>query len=97
MMHSDSAGPTFQTGMIKTGAALVGSGLMVAAVGMAIAAVAVTRGAAAWARQRDVSPAALAADKLDRVRHATLAGAHAWQEYVAHSGGDGHRHRAHER
>lgn len=89
MMHSDTAEPAFQTGMIKTGAALVGGGLMLASVGMALATVAMTRGAAAWARQRDISPTALAADKLDRVRHATLAGAHAWHEHTADSG-NGH-------
>jgi hypothetical protein len=93
MMRSDTAMPTFQTSMIKTGAALAGGGLMVAAVGMALAAVAVTRGAAAWARQREVSPAALAADKLDRARHATLAGARAWHEYAGSANG----HRAHAR
>jgi hypothetical protein len=92
MVRSDTTMPMFQTSMIKTGAALAGGGLMVAAVGMALAAVAVTRGAAAWARQREVSPAALAAEKLDRARHATLAGAHAWHEYAAANG-----HRAHAR
>jgi hypothetical protein len=89
MTRSDTAEPTFQIGMIKTGAALIGSGLMLAAAGMALAAVAVTRGAAAWARQREVSPTALAADKLDQVRHATLAGAHAWREHA--DSPDGHR------
>lgn len=83
MTHSDTAGPVFQTGMIKTGAALIGGGLMLASVGMALTAVAATRGAAAWARKREVSPAALAADRLDRARHATIAGAHAWREHAA--------------
>lgn len=94
MMRSDMAMPTFQTRMLKTGAALAGAGLTVAAFGMALAAVAVTRAAAAWARQREVSPAALAAEKLDRARHATLAGAHAWHEYAADSANG---HRAHAR
>ena len=85
MTHSHTTEQTLQTGMIKTGAALIGGGLMLAAVGMALAAAAVTHGAAAWARQRDVSPAALAADKLDQVRHATIAGAHAWREHAAAS------------
>jgi hypothetical protein len=44
-----------------------------------------------WARQRDVSPAALAAEKLERVRHATLAGAHAWREHA--DLGNGHHAR----
>jgi hypothetical protein len=90
MTRSDTAEPTFQIGMIKTGAALIGSGLMLAAAGMALAAVAVTRGAAAWARQQDVSPAALAAEKFERVRHATLAGAHAWHQHAAEAA-EGHR------
>jgi hypothetical protein len=94
-MHSDTAGQTFQTGMIKIGAALIGGGLMLASVGMAVTAVAVTRGAAAWARQREISPAALAADKLDQVRHATLAGAHAWREHAELA--NGHGHHAHAR
>ena len=91
MTHSDSEGLAFHTGMIKTGAALVGGGLMLASVGMALAGAAIARGAAAWARQREVSPRALAADQIDRVRQATLAGAHAWQEH-AHSANGHHSH-----
>lgn len=91
-MHSDMAERTFQTGLIKTGAALVGGGLMVASVGMALTAVAVTRGAAAWARQHEISPTALAADKLEQARHATIAGAHAWREHAAMA--NGHHARA---
>lgn len=87
MMHSDMAEPAFHTGMIKAGAALLGGGLMLASVGMALTAVAVTRGAAAWARQREISPAALAADKLEQARHATIAGAHAWREHAAMANG----------
>lgn len=93
MMNSDMAEPTFRTGMIKAGAALLGGGLMLASVGMAITAVAVTRGAAAWARQRDVSPAALAAGKLEQMRHATLAGANAWREHADVANGHHARNR----
>jgi hypothetical protein len=93
MTDSKTAGPTLQTGMIKTGAALIGGGLMLAAAGMALAAVAVTRGATAWTRQREISPAALAAEKFDQMRHATIAGAHAWREHAESAGG----HRAHVR
>lgn len=90
MNRSDLAGPVLQTGMFKAGAGLIGGGLMLASVGMALTGVAVTRAAAAWARQRDVSPRAMAADQLERMREATLAGAHAWHEHTAHST-NGHR------
>ncbi|NUR61701.1 MAG: hypothetical protein HOV87_24030 [Catenulispora sp.] len=93
MTNSQTTGPAFPTGMVRAGAALIGGGLMIAASGMALTAVAVTRAVAAWARQREVSPTALAADKFDQVRHATLAGAHAWREHAA-SASD---HRAHAR
>lgn len=89
MTNSEMTGPAFQSGMVKAGTALIGSGLMIATAGMALTAVAVTRAVAAWARQRDVSPTALAADRLDRVRHATLAGAHAWREHAGSP--NGHR------
>ncbi|MEY9934985.1 hypothetical protein ABH926_009656 [Catenulispora sp. GP43] len=88
MMNSETTGPTFQTGMIRTGAALIGGGLMLAAAGSAMAAIAVMRGVAAWARQREVSPTALAAGRFDQVRHATVAGAHAWREHAASTNGN---------
>ena len=81
-MRSDTAESTFQIGVIKAGAALIGGGLMIASLGMAITAVAVTRAAAMWARQREISPSALAAGKLEQVRHATMAGAQAWREHA---------------
>lgn len=93
MTNSEMTAPAFQTGMVRVGAALIGGGLMMATAGMALSAVAVTRAVAAWARQRDVSPTALAADKFDQVRHATLAGAHAWREHADSANG----HRAHAR
>jgi len=91
-MGSDTAESTFSTGVIRAGAALIGGGLMMASVGMAITAVAVARGAAAWARQREISPSAMAAGKFDQVRHATLAGAHAWREHA--DVGNGHHARS---
>ena len=83
MTNSQTSESLFNTGMIKAGAAVTGSGLMVAAVGMALTSVAVIRGAMAWSRQRDVSPAAMAAARLDRARHASVAGVHAWREHAA--------------
>ncbi|MEY9887740.1 hypothetical protein ABIA35_006873 [Catenulispora sp. MAP12-49] len=93
MTNSEMTGLPFQTGMIRAGAALIGGGLMIATAGMGITAIAVTRGVAAWARRREVSPGALAAGKFDQVRHATLAGAHAWREHADSANG----HRAHAR
>ena len=90
MTHSENAGPVFQTGMMRAGTALIGGGLMIASVGMAMTAVAMTRAMAAWARQRDFSPAALAAEKLEQMRHATLAGAHAWREHASTNGQHAH-------
>jgi hypothetical protein len=94
MMDSQTAQTMFPIGVIKTGATLMGGGLLIAAVGMTMTAVAVMRRTAAWARQREVSPTALAADQLGRVRHATLAGAHAWHEYADSANGHMHGHHA---
>lgn len=83
MNRSQTSESTFNTGMIKAGAAVTGGGLMVAAVGMAITSLAVIRGAMAWSRQREISPGALAAARLDQARHASMAGMHAWREHTA--------------
>ena len=77
--------PAFNIALIKAATGLTGAGLMLAAVGMALAAAAVTRGTMVWSRQREISPAALAAERLDRVRHATLASRDAWREHAAAS------------
>ena len=77
--------PAFNVGLIKAATTLTGAGLMLAAVGMALAAAAVTRGAMVWTRQREISPAALAAERLDRFRHVTMAGRDAWREHAAAS------------
>lgn len=66
--------------MIKTGAALTGGGLMVAAVGMGLAAVALARSAMIWSKQHDA--AAVLAAKLEQAKHASAAGVHAWREHV---------------
>ena len=87
MTNSEMTGPAFQTGMVRAGTALIGGGLIIATAGMALTAVAVTRAVAVWARQREVSPTALAADKFEQVRHATLAGAQAWREHAGSANG----------
>ena len=83
MTQSPSAQTTFNTGMLKAGAAITGSGLMIATVGMGLTSLAVIRGAMASSRAREVSRAALAAARLDRARHAWMAGMHAWREHAA--------------
>lgn len=87
-MNSETTGLPLQTGMIRVGAALIGGGLMLATAGMGLTAIAVTRGVALWARQREISPTAVAAGKFDQVRHATIAGANAWREHAAAANGD---------
>jgi hypothetical protein len=73
--------------MIKAGAALAGVGMMIAATGMALVAAAATRGAMVWAKQRDISPGALAAARLEQARHASIAGMHAWREHAGAGAG----------
>lgn len=82
MSNSETTGSIFNTGMIKVGAAVTGTGLMVAALGTGLVAVAVMRGAMAWTRQREISPGALAAARFDQARHASLAGVRAWREHT---------------
>lgn len=91
MKNSQAAGPQFNTGMIKTGTALTGGGLMLATVGMALTAIAVARGTMAWSRERNVAPTAMAAEQFGHLRHATAAGMHAWQEHAA-AAGNGRTH-----
>ncbi|NUR29713.1 MAG: hypothetical protein HOV83_28335 [Catenulispora sp.] len=91
MTHSHTAEPTLHSGLMKAGAALAGGGMMLAATGMSLIAVAVTRAATAWARERDISPTALAVDNLGHAKYATLAGVHAWREHAAAPNG----HRTH--
>lgn len=68
--------------MIKFGAALASTGLLLATAGMGLASVALTRAARDWMRQRDISPTAAATAKLQQARHATSAGAHAWHAHA---------------
>ena len=83
MTQTASTQTMFNTGMLKAGAAITGSGLLIATVGMGLTSLAVIRGAMAWSRAREVSPAAMAAARLDRARHASVAGMHAWREHAA--------------
>jgi hypothetical protein len=68
--------------MLKIGAALTSAGLMMASAGMGLASITVARAAREWLRQRDVSPAAVAAAKLHQAKHASVAGVHAWRDYA---------------
>ena len=79
MTSSETPRFVVDTRMIKAGAALASVGMMLATVGMGLASAAVARAANDWMRQRDISPAAAAAAKLQQARRATSAGAHAWQ------------------
>jgi len=89
-MHTHAAESTSTTRMLKTGAALTGGGMMVAAVGMAMSAVAVTRSIMAWTKEHDISPSAIAAAKMEQAKHASIAGMHAWREHAAVDGHRGH-------
>lgn len=75
----ETAELVLDTRMIKTGAILTSAGMLLATVGMGLASAAVARVARDWMRQNDFSPTATASAKLHQVRHATLAGARAWQ------------------
>jgi hypothetical protein len=81
-MTDSYASFVLDTRLLKAGAALAGTGLMLVTVGAGIAGFAVTRAARVWMQQHEVSPTALAADKARQVRHATTAGAQAWREHA---------------
>jgi hypothetical protein len=81
MSNSPAAPFVLDTRLLKAGAALASAGLLLATVGMGIAGLTVRRAARDWLAQHEVSPSALAAEKVRQVRHATTAGAHAWREY----------------
>lgn len=81
MTTSDAAPFVLDPRLLKTGAVLAGTGLLMATAGTALAGLALSRAARDWMRQHEVSPTALAADKVRQVRHATTTGAHAWRAY----------------
>jgi len=80
-MTNSSASFALNTRLLKAGAVLAGTGLVVATVGAGIAGFALSRAARGWMQQHEVSPGAIAADKARQVRHATAAGAQAWRGY----------------
>jgi hypothetical protein len=82
----ETAELVLDTTMIKTGAILTSAGMLLATVGIGLAGAAVARLARDWMRQNDFSPAAKASAKLHQVRHATMAGAHAWHANGAVAG-----------
>ncbi|MBR7829131.1 hypothetical protein KDK95_22680 [Actinospica sp. MGRD01-02] len=82
----ETAELVLDTTMIKVGAILTGAGMLLATVGVGLAGAAVARVARDWMRQNDFSPAATASAKLHQAKHATLAGARAWQANGAVAG-----------
>ena len=81
MTNSRDARFAVDTRLVKIGAALTSAGMLLATAGMGLVSVAVTRAAREWMRQREISPAAVAAAKLHQARSASVAGVHAWHDY----------------
>jgi len=67
--------------MVKAGAMLAGAGMMLATAGTGLVGLAMTRAMRQWMSQREVSPSAMAAERMRQARHASMAGAHAWRSY----------------
>jgi hypothetical protein len=83
MTNSQDARFTVDTRMIKIGAVLTSAGMLLATTGMGLVSLTVTRAAREWMRRREISPAAVAAAKLQQARSASAAGVHAaWRAYA---------------
>jgi hypothetical protein len=81
MTNSDKAALMLDFRMIKAGAVLASAGMLLATAGTGLVGVALTRAARQWMRRREVSPSAMAAERMRRARHASMAGANAWRSY----------------
>ena len=81
MTNSDTAAFMVDFRMVKAGAVLASAGMMLATTGTGLIGLALTRAAREWMRRREVSPSAMAAERMRQARHASMAGAPAWRHY----------------
>ena len=75
--------PTFRSGLLITGGALIGAGALIALAGMAVGGSHVVLATRQWIREMEVPPGELAKIKWAQARTAAAAGAAAWQNGVS--------------
>ena len=75
--------PTFRSGLLITGGALIGTGALIALAGMAVGGSHVVLATRQWIREMEVPPSELAKIKWAQARTAAAAGAAAWQNGVS--------------
>jgi hypothetical protein len=92
MTNSDSATLMLDFRMVKAGAVLASAGLMLATAGTGLVGLALTRAAREWLRRSEVSPTAVATDRVRQARHATTTGARAWRDYQLAGANGASRH-----
>jgi hypothetical protein len=82
-----SIGPSFTVDrrLLTVGAALTGTGALLALVGTVIAGTALAAAGRGWVRQLETQPVELANRTLRQARHASRAGVDAWREQAQHN------------
>ncbi len=75
--------PTFRSGLLITGGALIGAGALIALAGLVVGGSHVALATRQWIREMDVPPSELAKIKWAQARTAAAAGAAAWQNGVS--------------
>ena len=80
--ENGSSWPQFRTGLLITGAALVGAGAFIAAAGLAVGGSHLLSATRRWVREMEVPPSELAKLRWAQAKAAASAGAAAWQNGV---------------
>jgi hypothetical protein len=75
--------PTFNSGLLITGGALVAAGAVLALAGLAVSGTHALAATRRWIREMEVPPSELARIKWAQARSAATAGAAAWQNGVS--------------
>jgi hypothetical protein len=81
--QKSSSYPQFRTGLLITGAALVGAGTVLALAGFAVSGSHLLSATRRWAREMEPPPRELAKLQWAKARTAAATGAAAWQNGVS--------------
>jgi hypothetical protein len=81
--ENSNSWPTFRSGLLITGGALIGAGALIAMAGLAVGGSHVVLATRQWIRQMEVPPGELAKIKWAQARSAAAAGTAAWQNGVS--------------
>lgn len=80
---TSSSLPTFNSGLLITGGALVAAGVMIALAGLAVGSLHMVSATRRWIQEMEVPPSELAKIKWAQARSAAAAGTAAWQNGVS--------------